>query len=151
MKTGARVRSLQDPSKKMSKSDPNQNAFISMRDDADTIVRKFKRAVTDSGSEVRYSEDKEGVCNLMEIYAAVMGLTLPDVERAFEGKGYGDFKSAVGEAVADTLRPIQARFEEYMGDKGALESLMRQGAERAGRVAGRTLKKLQKKMGFVLL
>ena len=151
MKTGARVRSLQDPTKKMSKSDSNVNAFISMRDDRDAILRKFRRAVTDSEAKVRYADGKDGINNLMEIYGAVTGKTLEQIEDEFTGKGYGDFKTAVGEAVADALCPIQERLDTLLKDKAQLEQLMRQGAEHAGAVAGRTLAKAQKKMGYVLL
>lgn len=151
MKTGARVRSLQDPTKKMSKSDENQNAFISLRDDTDTILRKFRRAVTDSEAKVRYADGKDGINNLMEIYAAVTGKSLEVIEAEFDGKGYGDFKTAVGEAVAAELRPIQERYAEWMKDKAQLEALMKQGAQRALSVSSRTLDKAKKKMGFVLL
>lgn len=151
MKTGARVRSLQDPSKKMSKSDDNQNAFISLKDDKDTILRKFRRAVTDSEARVAYEEGRDGIGNLMEIYAAVTGRSMEAIEAEFAGRGYGDFKTAVGEAVAEELRPIQERFAELMKDKAQLEALMKMGAERAQRIASRTLDKAKKKMGFVLL
>ena len=150
MKTGARVRSLQDPAKKMSKSDENQNAFVSMKDDKDTILRKFRRAVTDSEACVRYAEGKDGVNNLMEIYSAVTGKTMEQIEEEFAGRGYGDFKTAVGEAVAAELAPIQERYAVLMGDKAQLETLMKQGAERASYVANKTLNKVMKKMGFVI-
>lgn len=150
MKAGARVRSLQDPLKKMSKSDENQNSFISMKDDKDTVIRKFKRAVTDSEACVRYAEGKDGICNLMEIYAAVTGKTYEEIEREFDGRGYGDFKLAVGEAVAETLAPIQQRFEALLKDKAYLEDMMAKGAATASRIAARTLSKAKKKMGFVL-
>ncbi len=151
MKTGARVRSLQDPTKKMSKSDENVNAFISLKDDRDTILRKFRRAVTDSEACVRYAEGKDGVNNLMEIYGAVTGKTLEAIEAEFAGRGYGDFKTAVGEAVAAELCPIQERLAVLLDDKAQLEGLMREGAERAAAIASRTLSKAQKKMGYVLL
>ncbi len=151
MKTGARVRSLQEPSKKMSKSDDNVNAFISLKDDKDTIIRKFRRAVTDSEARVYYAEGKEGISNLMEIYGAVTGKTLEQIETEFEGKGYGDFKTAVGEAVAQELSPVQERLKTLMGDKAQLESLMKNGAEHASYLAQRTLNKAQKKMGYILL
>lgn len=151
MKTGARVRSLQEPLKKMSKSDENQNAFISMRDDKDTIIRKFRRAVTDSEAVVRYAEGKDGINNLMEIYGAVTDKTMKQIESEFSGKGYGDFKTAVGEAVAAELCPIQERFTQFMSDKAQLETLMKQGAEHASYVADKTLRKVMKKMGFVIL
>ncbi|MBR2338576.1 MAG: tryptophan--tRNA ligase [Clostridia bacterium] len=150
MKTGARVRSLQDPTKKMSKSDENQNAFVSMKDDKDTILRKFRRAVTDSEACVRYAEGKDGVNNLMEIYSAVTGKSMEQIEVEFDGRGYGDFKTAVGEAVAAELAPIQERYAVLMGDKAQLEALMKQGAERASYVANKTLSKVMKKMGFVI-
>lgn len=150
MKTGARVRSLQDPTKKMSKSDENQNAFVSMKDDKDTILRKFRRAVTDSEACVRYAEGKDGVNNLMEIYSAVTGKTMEQIELEFDGRGYGDFKTAVGEAVAAELAPIQERYAVLMGDKAQLEELMKQGAQKASYVANKTLGKVMKKMGFVL-
>ncbi len=151
MKTGARVRSLQDPTKKMSKSDENQNSFISLKDDADTIIRKFRRAVTDSEACVRYAEGKDGINNLMEIYGAVTGKTLDTIEAEFAGRGYGDFKTAVGEAVAAELAPIQARMAELMADKAQLETLMKDGAQLAYRIASRTLDKAKKKMGLMLL
>ncbi|MBQ3069893.1 MAG: tryptophan--tRNA ligase [Clostridia bacterium] len=151
MKAGARVRSLQDPLKKMSKSDENQNAFISLKDDKDTILRKFKRAVTDSEACVRYAEGKDGINNLMEIYAAVTGKTYEEIEREFAGRGYGDFKIAVGEAVAAELQPIQERFDALLKDKAYLEEMMKKGADFASRLASRTLAKAKKKMGFVLL
>lgn len=151
MKTAARVCSLQEPTKKMSKSDENQNAFISLKDDVDTIMRKFRRAVTDSEAKVRYAPGKDGVNNLMEIYSAVTGKSLEAIEDEFTGKGYGDFKTAVGEAVALELKPIQERFAELMKDKAQLENLMKIGAERASHIAGRTLGKAMKKLGFVML
>ncbi|HBT65384.1 MAG TPA: tryptophan--tRNA ligase [Ruminococcaceae bacterium] len=151
MKSGARIRSLQEPTKKMSKSDENQNAFISLKDDANTIMRKFKRAVTDSEARVCYADGKDGVNNLMEIYAAITGNTLEEIEAEFAGKGYGDFKVAVAEVVIECLRPIQTRFDELMKDKAYLERIMKQGAERATFISRRTLNKALKKMGFVLV
>ena len=150
MKKGARVRSLQDPAKKMSKSDENQNAFISLKDDKDTILRKFRRAVTDSEAKVRYAAGKDGINNLMEIYSAVTGKDMAAIEEEFDGKGYGDFKTAVGEAVAQELAPIQDRFAVLMKDKAQLDELMRQGREKAAYAARRTMDKALKKMGFVL-
>jgi len=151
MKACARVRSLQDPTKKMSKSDENQNSCISMIDDKDTIIRKFKRAVTDSEACVRYGEGKDGINNLMEIYSATTGKSFDEIEREFEGRGYGDFKVAVGEAVVAELMPIQERFHALMKDKAYLEEMMAKGSAMASRVAGRTLNKAKKKMGFVQL
>ena len=151
MKTGAKVYSLQDPTKKMSKSDENQNSFISLKDDKDTIIRKFKRAVTDSEACVRFAEGKDGINNLMDIYSAITGKNHAEIESEFAGKGYGDFKLAVGEAVADELKPIQDRWNALLTDKAYLETAMREGAQKAARIAGRTVDKLSKKMGFVLL
>ena len=147
---GARVMSLQDPEKKMSKSDENINSFISMLDDKDTIIRKFKRAVTDSEAVVRLSPDKPGVSNLIGIYSAVTGKSAPEIEREFDGKGYGDFKLAVGESVADVLGGVQSEFHRIVDDKAYLEQVFRAGAERADRLASRTLNKAMKKVGFVL-
>lgn len=149
-KAGARIRSLQDPSKKMSKSDDNVNAWIAILDGRDDIIRKFKRAVTDSGSEVRMADDKPGVSNLITIYSAVTDKSTADVEREFEGKGYGDFKLAVGEAVADTLAPIKQKHDDIIKDKAELERLYKAGAEKAEYVARKTYFKAMKKVGFVL-
>ncbi len=148
-KVGARVMSLQDPRKKMSKSDENHNAFVSLLDKPDDIIRKFKRAVTDSESEVKYADGKDGVNNLMGIYASVTGKTMDEIQREFEGEGYGVFKSAVGEAVVDLLRPIQQEFDRLIADKGYLEACWKTGAARAARLAGRTLAKAMKKIGFI--
>lgn len=149
--SGARIMSLADPAKKMSKSDENPNAFVTMSDDRDTVIRKFKRAVTDSGNEVRYAPDeKAGVSNLMVIYHAFTGKSLAEVESEFSGKGYGDFKVAVGEAVADALAPIQAEKARLLADKAYLQSVMKSGAETAFRMARKTLSKVYRKVGFYL-
>ncbi len=149
-KLGARVMSLQDPAKKMSKSDENQNAWVAILDDRDTVIRKFKRAVTDSEAVVRMSEDKPGISNLMGIYSAVTGKSTADIEREFDGKGYGDFKLAVGEAVADELAPIRERYEKFISDKAELENIFREGDTTAERFARKTYFKAMKKVGFVL-
>jgi len=149
-KIGARVMSLQDPEKKMSKSDDNPNSWVAILDDRDTIIRKFKRAVTDSDACVKMSEDKPGISNLITIYSAVTGKTAQEVEKEFEGKGYGDFKLAVGETVADTLNPIKAEYDKIISDKKALEVLYREGAQKAEYVARKTYFKAMKKVGFVL-
>lgn len=149
-KAGARVMSLQNPDKKMSKSDDNANSWVAILDDRDTIIRKFKRAVTDSGSGIYMSEDKKGISNLITIYGAITGKTTQEVEKEFEGKGYGDFKLAVGEAVADELAPIKANFDKIIADKSELERLFKDGAQRAEKVAGKTYFKAMKKVGFVL-
>lgn len=144
----ARVMSLSEPDKKMSKSSPNENSYILVMDKPEVILRKFKRAVTDSEGGIYRSPDKPGVTNLIEIYAAVTGTTPEAVESEFAGKGYGDFKPAVGEAVIETLRPIREETERLLADKGYLESLYRQGAEKAAAIANRTLRKVHKKVGF---
>ena len=148
-KVGARIMSLQDPSQKMSKSDPNENGYILMLDDPDAIVRKIKRAVTDSGSDVCRGENKAGIENLMNIYSAVTGMSLDEIERNFAGKGYGDFKNAVAESVAEALRPIQKRYHDLMANKDYLEQVYRRGAEIASRTAGKTLSKVYRKVGFI--
>ena len=124
---------------------------MSLQDDEATIIRKFKRAVTDSEACVRYAEDKPGVSNLMEIYSASTGRDFAAIEAEFAGRGYGDFKQAVGEAVAAELKPIQQRLAAYLSDKAQLEAMMKQGSERAQSVAARTLAKARKKMGFAVL
>ncbi len=149
-KTGARVMSLQDPSKKMSKSDDNNNAWVAILDSRDDIIRKFKRAVTDSESTVRFAEEKPGISNLITIYSSVTGKSAAEIEKEFEGKGYGDFKIAVGEAVADTLAPIKQRYDEIIKDKKTLEALYKEGAQKASYIAQKTCFKAMKKVGFVL-
>ena len=149
-KSAARIKSLQDPTKKMSKSDDNVNAWVAILDTKDDIIRKFKRAVTDSDSRVIMSEDKPGVSNLISIYSAVTGKTTEEVEREFDGRGYGDFKLAVGEAVADELAPIKQKHDEIIKDKKELERLYRIGAEKAEYVARKTYLKAMKKVGFVI-
>ncbi len=150
-KTTAKIMSLQDPTKKMSKSDENPNACISILDDRDTIVRKFKRAVTDSEAEVAYREGKDGINNLMSIYSAVTDKSFEEIEKEFAGKGYGDFKLAVGEATADMLAPMQAEFGRIISDKKYIEQCMKEGAEKAYKASRRTLQKVYKKVGFVEL
>ena len=147
-KTSARIMSLAEPTKKMSKSDPNENAVIRILDDKDTIIRKFKRAVTDSGCEVRHGEGKEGIENLMSIYGAVTSKSFDEIETEFDGKGYGDFKLAVGEAVADALEPVRSEFARLSADKKYIEDVMRNGSAEAARAAARTLSKVKRKVGF---
>lgn len=146
---GARIMSLQNPTQKMSKSDTNENGYILLLDPIDTIVRKIKRAVTDSGSEIKRGEGKEGVENLMCIYSACTGKTMDDIEMEFCGKGYGDFKSAVAEAVVDVIRPIQERYAELMSDKDYLVSVYKRGAEIANKTAMKTVSKVYRKIGFI--
>ena len=147
-KVGARVMSLSEPEKKMSKSSPNESSYILVMDEPDDIMRKFKRAVTDSEGSIRRAPDKPGVSNLIDIYAAVTGTTPEAVENEFAGKGYGVFKPAVGEAVVEALRPIREETNRLLNDKAALEALYRQGAEKAQAIAYRTLRKVHKKVGF---
>ena len=147
-KVAARIMSLQDPTAKMSKSDANENAKVMLTDDGDAIIRKFKRAVTDSGSEVRAAEDKPGVTNLMSIYSAVTGKSFEEIELEFEGKGYGDFKMAVGEAVRDTLMPIQEKYRSYLSDKEQLNAILKNGAEHASYIASKTMRKVRRKIGL---
>lgn len=148
-KLGARVMSLQDPKRKMSKSDPD-DCFISMLDGPDVVRRKLRRAVTDSESEIRFdAENKPGVSNLLAMLCALTGESMDHAVESFAGKGYGDLKSAVADAIVATLEPIQADYNRYMSDKAYLETVYRQGAERAGRMAERTLSKAMKKIGFI--
>ena len=148
-KYGARIRSLQDPTSKMSKSDPNVNSFVSLLDDPDTVIRKFKRAVTDSEAVVRYAEGKDGINNLMGIYSCATGKTMEEIEKEFEGKGYGDFKLAVGEAVADTLKPIQAEYNKIITDKAYLEKCFAENAMKAEKIARKTVSKVMRKVGYI--
>ncbi|HCJ01939.1 MAG TPA: tryptophan--tRNA ligase, partial [Clostridiales bacterium] len=148
-KQGAKITSLQNPLEKMSKSDKDQNATVSIIDPADAIMRKFKRAVTDSDNRIIFSEEKPGISNLLSIYSAFSGESIEAAEKRFEGKGYGDFKVAVGETVVAALDPIQKKYQEYLADKGELERIMKEGAEKAKHIAYRTLQKVKKKIGFV--
>lgn len=148
-KTGARVMSLQDPTRKMSKSDENVNGCVHLLDPPEVIMKKFKRAVTDSEAVVRYGEGKDGINNLIDIYGAVTGLTREQIEKDFDGKGYGDFKTAVGEAVVEALRPIKEEYEKLRADKAYLESCYRKADEIAQRISQRTLSKAMKKIGFI--
>ena len=147
-KAGAKIMSLQDPAKKMSKSDENPNGSIYLMDDPDTIIRKFKRAVTDSEACVRYCDEQPGIKNLIDIYRACTGKTPQEVEKEFDGKGYGDFKMAVGEAVVDVLRPLQERYAELSKDKAYIDSVIKNNAEKAQYFSNKTLRKVQKKVGF---
>ena len=150
-KTGAKIMSLQEPEKKMSKSDTNVNSFVLMLDDPDTIVRKFKRAVTDSDGCVCASESKPGVTNLMSIYSAFTGKDFAAIESEFSGKGYGEFKMAVAESVIDVFAPIQQEYKRILADKEYLDGVLTEGAQRAGSMAERTLRKVYKKVGFLQL
>lgn len=147
-KAGAKIMSLQDPSRKMSKSDENPNASIYLMDDTDTIIRKFKRAVTDSEATIRYCEEQPGIRNLIDIYCACTEQSPEETEREFEGKGYGDFKVAAGEAVASMLKPVQDRYQELLTDKAYIDGVIKNNAQKADYYATKTLRKVQKKVGF---
>jgi tryptophanyl-tRNA synthetase len=151
-KVGARIMSLTTPTSKMSKSDHDQNGCVYLMEKPEDIARKFKKAVTDSDTEhcVRYApEEKPGVANLMSIYSACTGKTFEEIEREFDGQGYGAFKPAVGDAVVEMLRPIREEAQRLMKDKAYLESVYRAGAEKAEYIANKTLRKVYKKVGFV--
>ena len=147
-KSGARIMSLQEPEKKMSKSDENKNGTIYVLDEPSVIMNKFKRAVTDSMAEVRYSDQQPGIKNLIDIYCAVTGKTPEETQNEFAGGGYGKFKTEVGEAVAAELEPIQKKFRELSGDKAYIDSIIGANGEKAAYMAGKTLRKVQKKVGF---
>ncbi len=142
--------SLADPTRKMSKSDPNPKGTVYLTDEPNVIMKKFKSAVTDSEMSVRYAEGKDGINNLMTIYSAVTGDSFEKIEADFSGKGYGDFKTAVGEAVVEELKPVQDKFRQLMADKAYLAECQKNGAEFAARIAGRTLNKAMKKIGFLI-
>ena len=144
-----KIMSLAAPTQKMSKSDENANAVVYILDSKDDMIRKFKKAVTDSEAEVRYAPGKDGVNNLMTIYRAFTGKSFEEIEREFAGKGYGDFKLAVGEACADGLAPVRTEFDRLMADKAFLESVMKNGAEEAAYYARKTMSKVRRKIGFV--
>ena len=147
-KVGARLMSLDDPTTKMSKSLPD--GCVNLMDAPEVIMKKFKRAVTDCETAVKYDkENKAGISNLLTIYCAATGKTLQEAETEFEGQGYGVFKPAVGEAVVELLRPIREESQRIMDDKAYLESVYQDGAERARRLALKTLSKVQRKVGFV--
>ena len=148
-KSGMKIMSLAEPTKKMSKSDENVNAVVYILDDKDTIIRKFKRAVTDSETEVRFAEGKDGINNLISIYSCFTGKTVEEIEREFEGRGYGEFKLAVGEACADSLAPVQAEFKRLVQDKKYLEEVMLKGASEAHHDSLKTMSKVRRKIGFI--
>ena len=140
--------SLQDPSKKMSKSDENPNASIYLMDDPDTIMRKCKRAVTDSEAQILYRDEQPGVKNLIDIYSACTGKKPEEVVKEFSGKGYGEFKPAVGEAVVSVLKPLQEEAARLEKDKAYIDGVIKNNAEKAQYFANKTLRKVQKKIGF---
>jgi tryptophanyl-tRNA synthetase len=151
-KSGAKIMSLAEPTQKMSKSDENENAVVRILDTPDAIMRKFKRAVTDSDSEIRFDpENKPGVSNLLTIYSCFSGKTIEEAEREFDGKGYGDFKAAVGTVCCEKLIPVQAEYNRILADKAYLEQVMKKGADEASYYARKTLSKVRRKLGFVNL
>lgn len=150
-KVGGRIMSLQEPTSKMSKSDPNQNATIFLNDSNEVIIKKIKRAVTDSDALVKYNKNKHGIANLIDLYSIATGLSNSDIEAKFEGVGYGDFKQEVGEKVAAYVAPIRDNFTEIRNDKKRLNEILEIGREKAGRVAQKTLRKVYKKVGFYQL
>ncbi|MDD6617848.1 MAG: tryptophan--tRNA ligase [Clostridiales bacterium] len=147
-KVGAKIMSLQEPSKKMSKSDENPNGSIYLMDDPDTIMRKCKRAVTDSDAQILYRDEQPGVKNLISIYCACTGKTPEEVEKEFDGKGYGDFKVAVGESVVAILKPLQEEVARLNKEKSYIDSIIKENAEKANYYATKTLRKVQRKVGF---
>ena len=151
-KSGAKIMSLAEPTQKMSKSDENENAVVRILDTPDAIMRKFKRAVTDSDSEIRFDpENKPGVSNLLTIYSCFSGKSIEEAEREFDGRGYGDFKTAVGQVCCDKLIPVQEEYRRILADKAYLEEVMKKGADEASYYARKTLSKVRRKLGFVNL
>ena len=147
-KVGAKIMSLQDPTKKMSKSDENPNGSIYLMDDPDTIIRKCKRAVTDSEAQILYRDEQPGVKNLIDIYRACTNKSVEEVLKEFDGKGYGEFKMAVGESVVSVLKPLQDEVARLEKDKAYIDSVIKNNAEKANYYAMKTLRKVQKKIGF---
>jgi tryptophanyl-tRNA synthetase len=147
-KVGARIMSLQEPTKKMSKSDPNQKGFISMLDEPNQIEKKIKSAVTDSDGVVKFDkENKPGVSNLMSIYSIFGNISIEDLEKKYEGKGYGEFKTDLAEVIINALQPIQDRYKELI-DSDELDNILDEGAEKAALVANKMLRKMEKAMGL---
>lgn len=148
-KTGAKIMSLQEPTKKMSKSDNNPNSFILIMDQPEVIRKKVSRAVTDSIGVINYSDDQPGVKNLLNILSAINNKTPEDLVKEYEGKGYADLKKDVAEAIVTELEPIQEKVKELLKDKKALEAIYKEGANKANYIANKTLRKMQKKIGFI--
>ena len=148
---GAKINNLLDPTAKMGKTDDNANGVVFLLDDPDTIMRKFKRAVTDCDTDIRFDESKPGISNLITIYSVMTGKSIEEVEKEFAGYSYADFKLKVGEATVEHLRPIQDKYHELINNKDYLAQVMKDGAERASRMANKTLSKVYRKVGFVQL
>ncbi|MCI8991324.1 MAG: tryptophan--tRNA ligase [Eubacterium sp.] len=147
-KAGRKIMSLQNPEKKMSKSDENVNASIYLMDDTDTVIRKFKRAVTDSEGQIAYRDEQPGIKNLLDIYCACTNKEPEEAVNEFSGKGYGELKMAVGETVANVLAPVQTRFAELSKDKQYIDGVIKNNAQKANYYAAKTLRKVQRKVGF---
>lgn len=150
-KIGAKIMNLQDPSKKMSKSDENQSGVLFLVDDDAQTINKIKRAVTDSGNEILFREDKPGISNLITLYHIATGKTIPQIEADFAGKGYGEFKKAVAESVVEFLKPFKEKYKEIRANEDYLKDVLKRGAEQARQVASRTLQKVYRKIGFLQL
>ena len=148
-KSGAKIQNLLDPTSKMGKTDDNTNGVIFLLDDADTIMRKFKRAVTDSGNEICVREDKPGISNLLTIYSVMTNTSVESATELFNGSSYADFKMKVGETVVEGLRPVREKYNELIANKDYLDQIMREGAEKAARTANKTLAKVYRKIGLV--
>ncbi|MDO4711545.1 MAG: tryptophan--tRNA ligase [Peptostreptococcaceae bacterium] len=148
-KVGSKIMDLQDPSKKMSKSSDNPNSFISLMDDDKTIVKKIKRSVTDSLGVIAYNDEQLGIKNLIEIYSTLTGMSVDEIVQKYEGKGYGQFKGDVAEAIIAGIGPVRDKALEYMGDRSYLEKVYKNGAERACAVASKMLEQVYEKVGFV--
>ena len=148
-KVGARIMSLKDPSSKMSKSDSNKDSFILILDSEDDTRKKIKRAVTDSSGEFRYSDEQPGLKNLINIHASFSGMSTEEIVKKYENLGYGEFKEDLGEVVVEGLRPLRERFKEIRDDKAYLESVYKEGSEKASYLARKTLRKVYKKVGFI--
>ncbi len=148
-KVGAKIMSLQDPTSKMSKSDDNNNSYILLSDSADDIMRKFKRAKTDSSGIVRYSDNQPGIKNMLGMYSKITGESIDSIVRKYEGKGYADFKKDTAEVVIEELRPIREEANRLMQDKEYLKAIYQKGAEKAEAVSRKTLRKVYKKVGFI--
>ena len=147
--SGGRIMSLQNPDNKMSKSDKNENNFIALLDDEDTIIRKIKRAVTDSGSEIVFSDDKPGLKNLITIYSSYSGISPKDIEKQYVGKMYSDFKEDLGQLISDSLKPVRTKYNEIISDKDYLNKVLSEGAEKASYLARKTLSKVYRKIGLI--
>ena len=148
-KVGSKIMSLQDPTAKMSKSDENENAYVALTDSKEDVVRKLRRAVTDSDTVVRYGEDKPAISNLLTIYSLCSGVSVEQAQNQFEGKGYSEFKSAVADAIISVIEPIQQEQKRLLADKAYLESVLKEGADKANYLASKTLSKVYKKVGFI--